>query len=128
MDMITMVLSIFGGIGGATGIFTLLTIKPKKEAMSVDTLQKVIIEVQKNHDLFKKESEVKMQKLECKFNRLELKETLQTQSINKGYGCTHLLASKEEGAVCPIISDFSKSLRVMDDINTKKLKDGIKCG
>lgn len=120
MDLITIVTAIVGSVGGASGILTLFTLRQKRESIAIESLTKVINEVRENHDLFKKESHTKIAYLEKRLNALDLKDKLQTQSISKGYNCEHLRHSTCKNTTCPIIADFTSSLKAIEEINKKK--------
>jgi len=125
MEIITTLVAIIGGLGGASGIIALFTLRQKKDSFAIDNLTKIIDEVRKNHDLFKKESQEKIKGLESRLNQLALKDTLQTQSISRGYRCKYLYESKDKDARCPIITDFSVSLKTIDKLSNSP-KDATK--
>lgn len=78
---------LLGGSGIIGGVYSLFTMRVKKEGIVIENLKQVIDEVKEHHNEYKKETDEKFEKLDKKIYKMELKDHVQTIAINKGYRC-----------------------------------------
>jgi len=120
MDIITIIATIVGSVGGASGLLTLYTLRQKRDSFSIENMTRVVTEIKSQHASFKEEANEKIDKLENRLNKLDLKDQMQTRAINKGYRCEHLLAAINKKAHCPIICEFETEMRAIEGLSKIK--------
>lgn len=102
--------------GAAGGIYTLLTIRQKKEGMVIDNLKRIIDEIRLTHEQYKAETNEKLKDLATKMDRYERKDQLQMLCINKAYRCK---LAKDEN-VCPVVKEMENRTLDLNEINNEK--------
>lgn len=102
---------LLGGSGIVGGIYSIFTMRVKKEGMVIENLKQVIDEVKEHHIEYKKETDEKFDKIEKKVAKMELKDELQTAAINKGYRCPFPPRDKN----CPVTEIIDRSCKILTD-------------
>ena len=97
--------------GAAGGIFTLLTIRQKKEGLVIDNLKRIIDEIRTTHEQYKVDTNEKLSKLERKMELYEQRDRLQMLCINRAFRCS----LPKDSAVCPVVKEFEERTQVQDD-------------
>lgn len=104
MEWYQVAVLLLGSGGVVTGIYKLLTMKQDKESLIIQNLSKIIDEVRENHEQYKKETDEKIDKLNMKIERMEIKDAFQMRAINKAYRCK---LSKCD-ADCPVLIEMEE--------------------
>lgn len=107
---------ILGGSGVVGGIYSIVTMRVKKEGIVIENLKQVIDEVKEHHAEYKKETDEKFDKLEKKIIKMEAKDELQIKAINKGYRCP--FPPKEK--TCPVTDAIDLGCKILTErLNSK---------
>ena len=109
--LLQIILAIVGTGGFVGGIYTLYTMRPKKESEIINNLKSVIDEIRNNHDQYREENNKKMQKLEERVGRMEKRDMLQKRAINLAYRCRHPQQLEE----CPVIASILENKEELDN-------------
>lgn len=115
MDILTIITTLVGGIGGASGILTLFSLRQKRDSFTIQNMTAVIEQMKAQHKEFQDDANNKISTLERRMNQMDLKNRLQNRAINHGYRCSFLL-SQDADAQCPIIIELEKEMRIVDGI------------
>lgn len=100
---------ILGGSGIIGGVYSIFTMRVKKEGIVIENLKQVIDEIKENHAEYKKENDEKFQVLDKKITKMEIKEKIFTMATNKGYRCPFV--PKESN--CPVTEILDKSYDIL---------------
>lgn len=105
MEWYNVVVALLGGSGVVGGVIALFTMKQKKEGLVIDNLSRVIDELRNTHEQFKKETDEKFIKMECKIEKMEQKDRFQLFCINKAFRCK----LPKDNEACPVVKEFEKA-------------------
>lgn len=115
MDVLTIITTLVGGIGGASGILTLFSLRQKRDSFTIQNMTAVIEQMKAQHKEFQDDANNKISILERRMNQLDLKNRLQNRAINHGYRCSFLM-EQEQDAECPILKELDKEMKVVESI------------
>ena len=101
---------LLGGSGIVGGVYSVFTMRVKKEGIVIDNLKQVIDEIKEHHKEYKQETDDKFDKLEKKILVVEAKNEFQATAINKGYRCP--FPPKEKS--CPVIDTMDLECKLLN--------------
>lgn len=103
-----------GGIIG--GVYSLFTMRVKKESIIIENLKNVINEIRENHKDYKQETDEKFKTLERKVEEMQLKDEIKTRAINQGYRCKFIPKDSQ----CPVTKLIDSTFKIIDKCTNNK--------
>lgn len=100
--------------GVAGGIFTLLTMRQRKEGLVIDNLKRIIDEIRTTHEQYKTDTNEKINQLERKMDLYEQKDRIQMLCINKAFRCQ----LPKDNSVCPVVQEFENRSLELDKMQS----------
>lgn len=106
---------IVGGGGVITAMITLYNARPQKDALVIENMKQVIKELREQYDEYKRDNEERFDKLEAKVLKMEERNNIKQNAINKGYRCSYVPQDKK----CPVTESFEHVCQCADCIDNK---------
>lgn len=107
---------VLGGSGIVGGIYSIFTMRVKKEGLVIDNLKQVINEIKEHHKEYKKETDEKFDKLEKEIAVVKAQNDFRGLAISKGYRCPF---PPKEGT-CPVIGTIESGCDLLTKNKPKK--------
>lgn len=126
MDFIGTVLAVLGAVGGTSGVIALYTAKAKRRGMEADNkakevaaMQGMINEAQEErkalremHAEYRKETDLKIEKMGAKIEEYQRKNTLKLRAINSAYRCR----LPDQLSDCPVLKTLDEECERNDGL------------